>query len=48
MGVTLRERRLSVFNKVVLRRIFGPKGDEVAKGWRKLHNEDHNFYSFRV
>jgi hypothetical protein len=23
----------------VLRRIFEPKGDEVAKGWRKLHNE---------
>jgi hypothetical protein len=27
----------------VLRRIFGPKGDEVTGGWRKLHNEElHN------
>jgi hypothetical protein len=27
----------------VLRRIFGPKRDEVAAGWRKLHNEElHN------
>jgi hypothetical protein len=30
----------------VLRRIFGPKRDEVTGGWRKLHNEElHNFYS---
>jgi hypothetical protein len=30
----------------VLRRIFGPKRDEVTGGWRKLHNEDlHNLYS---
>jgi hypothetical protein len=30
----------------VLRRIFGPKRDEVAGDWRKLHNEElHNFYS---
>jgi hypothetical protein len=30
----------------VLRRIFGPKRDEVAGGWRKLHNEElHNLYS---
>jgi hypothetical protein len=29
-----------------LRRIFGPKRDEVTGGWRKLHNEElHNFYS---
>jgi hypothetical protein len=25
----------------VLRRIFGPKRDEVTGGWRKLHNEEH-------
>jgi hypothetical protein len=25
---------------MVLRRIFGPKGDEVTGGWRKLHNEE--------
>jgi hypothetical protein len=30
----------------VLRRIFGPKMDEVTGGWRKLHNEElHNLYS---
>jgi hypothetical protein len=30
----------------VLRRIFGPKGDEVTRQWRKLHNgELHNLYS---
>jgi hypothetical protein len=29
-----------------LRRIFGPKRDEVTGGWRKLHNEElHNLYS---
>jgi hypothetical protein len=29
----------------VLRRIFGPKRDEVAGGWRKLHDEKlHNLY----
>jgi len=26
----------------VLRRIFGPKRDEVTRGWRKLHNEELN------
>jgi hypothetical protein len=29
-----------VFENRVLRRIFGPKRDEVAGGWRKLHNEE--------
>jgi hypothetical protein len=30
----------------VLRRIFGPKRDEVTGDWKKLHNEDlHNLYS---
>jgi hypothetical protein len=29
-----------VFEKRVLRRIFGPKRDEVTGGWRKLHNEE--------
>jgi hypothetical protein len=29
----------------VLRRTFGPKRDEIIKGWRKLHNEQlHNLY----
>jgi hypothetical protein len=35
-----------VFDKRVLRRIFGHKRDEVTGGWRKLHNgELHNLYS---
>jgi hypothetical protein len=39
--LTLREgHRLRVFEKKVLRRIFGPKRDEVTGGWRKLHNEE--------
>jgi hypothetical protein len=32
-----------VFENRVLRRIFGPKGEEVAGDWRRLHNEElHN------
>jgi hypothetical protein len=35
-----------VFGNRVLRRIFGPKRDEVTGGWRKLHNDElHNLYS---
>jgi hypothetical protein len=35
-----------VFEKRVLRRIFGPKSDEVTGDWRKLHKEElHNLYS---
>jgi hypothetical protein len=29
-----------VFENKVVRRIFGPKGDEVTGGWRKLYNEE--------
>ena len=29
-----------MFENRLLRRIFGPKGDEVTGGWRKLHNEE--------
>jgi hypothetical protein len=45
-SLTLRkEHRLMVFQNRVLR-IFGPKGDDVTGGWRKLHNEDlNNLYS---
>jgi hypothetical protein len=40
------ENRLRVFENRVLRRIFGPKGDEVMRDWKKLHNEElHNLYS---
>jgi hypothetical protein len=39
--VTLREEhRLRVFENKALRRIFGPKRDEVTGGCRKLHNEE--------
>jgi hypothetical protein len=34
-----------VFENRVLRRIFGPKRDEVTEGWRKLHNEIRDLYS---
>jgi hypothetical protein len=38
---TLREEcRLRVFGNKVLRRIFGPKRDEVTGEWRRLHNEE--------
>jgi hypothetical protein len=47
LSLTLREEhRLRVFENRVLRRIFGPKKDEVTGGWRKLHNvELHNLHS---
>jgi hypothetical protein len=35
----MEEYRLSVFANRVLRRIFGPRRDEVTGEWRKLHNE---------
>jgi hypothetical protein len=42
-SLTLREeRRLRVFENRVLRRLFGPRRDEVAGKWRKLHNEELN------
>jgi len=42
-SLTLREeRRLGVFEKRVLRRIVGPKRDEVTGEWRKLHMEKLN------
>jgi hypothetical protein len=40
-SLTLREkRRLRVFENRVLRRIFGPKRDEVTGEWRRLHNKE--------
>jgi hypothetical protein len=42
-SLTLREeRRLRVFENRVLRRIFGPKRDEVTGEWRKRRNEEIN------
>jgi len=36
------ERKLRVFENMVLRRIFGPGRDEVTEEWRRLHNEELN------
>ena len=42
-SLTLREeRRLWAFENRVLRRIFGPRRDDVTGEWRKLHNEELN------
>jgi hypothetical protein len=52
MGVKLvlshwgEECRLKVFENRVLRRIFGPKREEVTRQWRRLHNEElYNLYA---
>ena len=36
------ERKLRVFENIVLRRIFGRRRDEVTGEWRRLHNEELN------
>jgi hypothetical protein len=45
--LTLREEHsFRVFEYRVLRRIFGPKTEEMAGGWRKLQNEElRNLYA---
>ena len=40
--VTLVYTELRVFENMVLRRIFGPRRDEVTGEWRRLHNEELN------
>jgi hypothetical protein len=47
LPLTLRgDHRLKMFQNRVLRKIFGPKRNEVTGRWRKLHNEElHNLYS---
>jgi hypothetical protein len=41
--LSLREEHMLVFEEGVLRRMFGPKEEEVVGGWRRLHNEElHN------
>jgi hypothetical protein len=40
--VHIEERRLRMFENRVLRRIFGPKRDEITGEWIKLHNEELN------
>jgi hypothetical protein len=46
-SLTLREEhKLRVFENRLLRKIFGPRRDEVTGDWRELHNEKfHNLYS---
>jgi hypothetical protein len=40
------DHRLRVFRNRVLRRVFGPKRDEIIGRWRKLHSEElYNLYS---
>jgi hypothetical protein len=42
-GVKPGQYRLRVFENRVLRGIFGPKGDEVTGGWKKVDNKElHN------
>jgi hypothetical protein len=42
-SLTLREEcKLRVFQNRALRRIFGPKKNEITGEWRKLHNEELN------
>jgi len=42
-SLTLKEeRKLSVFENMVLRRIFGTRRDEVTGDWWRLHNEELN------
>jgi hypothetical protein len=46
LGLSLtEERRLRVFENRMLRKLFGPKRDEVTGEWRKLYNEGLNLYS---
>jgi hypothetical protein len=47
LSLTLREEhRLRLFENRVLRKVFGPKRDEMTGEWRKLHNEGlHDLYS---
>jgi hypothetical protein len=40
------EHRLGAYENTVLNFIFGPKREKVARGWRRLHNEElHNLYT---
>jgi hypothetical protein len=43
---TKEEHKLSIFQKRVLRIIFGTKKEKVTGGWKRLHNEKvNNFYA---
>jgi hypothetical protein len=44
--ILIGENRLKGFENMLLRKIFGPKTDEIIGGWRKLHDmELHILYS---
>jgi len=40
--IVIEKHRLRLFENRVLRRVFGPRRDEVTDEWRKLHNEELN------
>ena len=42
MLIVIEKHRLRLFENRVLRRVFGPRRDEVTDEWRKLHNEELN------
>jgi hypothetical protein len=42
------ECRLQEFESGVLKRIFGPRRDEVTREWRKLHKEELNYSAYQV
>jgi hypothetical protein len=45
-SLTLKENRLRMSENRALRRTFGAKREEVAGGWRRLHNEElHDLYT---
>jgi hypothetical protein len=44
--LNLEEHRLRVFENRALKRIYGPKRDEVIGGWEKLHKEEINSLYF--
>jgi hypothetical protein len=50
VSLTLREEhRLRLFENRMLRRLFGPKREEVTGGWRRLHNEElQNLYVLQM
>ena len=39
------ERKLRLFENMVLRRIFGPRRDEVTGEWRRMDSEELNIYT---
>ena len=40
--ILLKDRKLRVFEKIALRRIFGTRRDEVMREWRRMRNEEIN------